>query len=261
MDWHSRFLQQAGWTRDLRSYLFEQAGLDQARRILEVGCGTGAVLSGLVTPAVVHGLDLDYARLIEARTHAPGAALTCGNALALPYPSGIFDITFCHFLLLWVHDPLQALLEMKRVTRHGGTVLALAEPNYTSRVDKPAALVPLGRWQTESLRRQGADPGLGARLEGLFRQAGIQLIETGTLGGDNEILPSSAERDLEWMVLEEDLQNQVPAGEIQRMKILDQQAWESGERSLHVPTHFAWGRVPHADGIILPGGFFDRHFS
>jgi SAM-dependent methyltransferase len=243
MDWHSRFLQQAGWTRDLRSYLFEQAGLDQAGRILEAGCGTGAILSSLVTPAVVHGLDLDYARLFEARTHAPGAALTCGNALALPYPGGVFDITFCHFLLLWVHDPLQTLLEMKRVTRPGGAVMALAEPDYSARVDKPAVLVSLGRWQTESLRRQGADPGLGARLEGLFRQAGISLIETGTLGGDHELMPSSAERELEWMVLEADLQDQVPAAEIQRMKVLDQRAWERGERDLHVPTHFAWGKV------------------
>jgi ubiquinone/menaquinone biosynthesis C-methylase UbiE len=135
MDWHSRFLQQASWTRDLRQYVFEQAGLNQARSVLEVGCGTGAVLSGLVTPAVQHGLDLDCARLLEAHTHAPRAVLTCGNALALPYPPAVFDITFCHFLLLWVRDPLQALDEMKRVTRPGGAVLALAEPDHDSRVD------------------------------------------------------------------------------------------------------------------------------
>jgi len=181
MDWHSRFLQQAAWTRDLRVYLFERAGLTLARRVLEVGCGSGAILSDLATPATVHGLDLEPLRLAEARVHVPAAALVCGNALQLPYPPKVFEITFCHFLLLWVRDPLLALLEMKRVTGTGGAVLALAEPDYDSRVDKPEALAPLGRWQAESLQRQGADPGLGSRLADLFRQADIPPIETGTL--------------------------------------------------------------------------------
>jgi len=268
MDWHSRFLQQAAWTRDLRVYLFERAGLSLARRVLEVGCGTGAIISDLATPATVHGLDLEPARLAEAHRHVPAAALVCGNALALPYPSGVFDIAFCHYLLLWVRDPLQALLEMKRVTRPGGAVLALAEPDYDSRVDKPDVLAPLGRWQAESLRRQGADPGLGSRLAILFRQAGIQPIETGTLRGspgsstssrisyiipnlvrdgtggeEGERLPAPAERNLEWAVLEADLAGWVPAQEVRRMKILDEQAWERGERVLYVPTFFAWGKA------------------
>jgi len=113
MDWHRRFLQQATWTGDLRSYLFEKAGMSRARRVLEVGCGTGAILEGLATPAVIHALDLHQARLAEMRLHAPAAAPVCGDALALPYPPGVFDITFCHFLLLWVSDPLKALEEMK----------------------------------------------------------------------------------------------------------------------------------------------------
>jgi SAM-dependent methyltransferase len=261
MDWHSRFLQQAAWTHDLRVYLFERAGLTRAQRLLEVGCGTGAVLSDLATPAAVHGLDLQPVRLAEARAHVPAAALVCGNALALPYSSRVFDITFCHFFLLWVRDPLLALLEMKRVTRPEGAVLALAEPDYDSRVDKPDELAQLGRWQAESLRRQGADPGLGSRLAALFRQAGIRPIETGTLRGSpgssevvpvpargmgrqgGERLPASGQRDLEWEVLEADLAGLVPAQEIRRMKLMDEQAWERGERVLHVPTYFAWGIV------------------
>jgi ubiquinone/menaquinone biosynthesis C-methylase UbiE len=163
MDWHKRFVQQAAWTSEIRLYLFERAGMQAAKRVLEVGCGTGAILSGLATQAVMHGLDKDQARLSEARRHAPKANLACADALALPYASGIFDITFCHFLLLWVGDPFLALREMKRVTRPGGSILALAEPDYGARVDKPDELAVLGRWQTESLRRQGADPFIGIR--------------------------------------------------------------------------------------------------
>jgi SAM-dependent methyltransferase len=241
MEWHKRFVQQAAWTRELRLYLFKRAGMPVARRVLEVGCGTGAILSGLATGAVVHGLDLEPARLAEARRHAPRAKLACGNALWLPYASGVFDIAYCHFLLLWVGNPLQALREMKRVTRPGGSILALAEPDYNARVDKPDELARLGRWQTESLQRQGADPAVGSRLPELFRQAGILPIETGSLHMDGEHPPGPGERELEWAVLEADMVGLVPAEEIQRLKGLDEAAWRRGERVLHVPTYWMLG--------------------
>ena len=241
MEWHKRFVQQAGWTGELRRYLFKRTGLQFARRVLEVGCGTGAILAGLETGAAVHGLDRDMLRLAEARQHASQANLTCADALRLPYATGVFDITFCHFLLLWVHDPLQALGEMKRVTRPGGSLLALAEPDYTARVDRPDELVPLGRWQTQSLRRQGADPGMGSRLLELFLQAGIRPVESGSLRADGAPPPGPAERELEWAVLAADLQGLVPLEQIQQYKLLDEAAWQSGERVLHVPTYWMLG--------------------
>ena len=243
MDWHKRFVQQATWTKDLRSYLFSRSEMGKARRVLEVGCGTGAILSDLDTPAAINGLDLRPASLLEARRNAPLVHLTCGDALALPYESGVFDITFCHFLLLWVGDPLQALREMKRLTRPGGSLLALAEPDYTSRVDRPDELADLGRWQAESLQRQGANPGLGGRLADLFKQAGIPLIETGRLRASAQPPPAPGQQEMEWEVLEADLAGSVPPDELQRLKFMDESAWERGERVLYVPTYWAWGRI------------------
>lgn len=242
MDWHARYLQQARWTRDLRTYLLERAGWREARRALEVGCGTGAILREWAGPASLHALDLEPAALAQCGLHAPGAHRVRADGLDLPYPAATFDITFCHFFLLWVRDPLQALLEMKRVTRPGGSILALAEPDYTARVDEPPELRPLGRWQAESLRRQGADVGFGARLAETFFQAGIPLVETGPIQsrGDES---APGERELEWTVLEADLAGLVPSEDIQAMKRLDERAWANGTRVLHVPTYFAWGRV------------------
>ncbi len=168
--------------------------------------------------------------------------LTQGNALSLPYPDRAFDIVYSHFLLLWVRDPLRALREMKRVTRQGGFVIAFAEPDYLQRIDKPRELMQLGKWQTDALRRQGADPGLGARLAELFHEAGIQIVETGTIQS-RESQPSIEDWKLEWDVIEADLQGWAPDRDIQKMKTMDRQARSQGVRVLHVPTHFAWGQV------------------
>jgi SAM-dependent methyltransferase len=242
MDWHRRYLQQAQWTRDLRAYVFKQAGLNSASVILEVGCGTGAILAELPDHALLHGLDIDPAGLAQCRFHAPSAILVQGNAVQLPYLNKSFDIVYCHFLLLWVKDPLQALLEMRRVAKKGGHILAFAEPDYTARVDMPRELVPLGQWQADALRRQGADPGMGARLADLFFRAGIELLETGTIQSAEKD-PSAEDWETEWAVIESDLAGFIPREDVHKMKRLDQQARTQGERTLHVPTYFAWGHA------------------
>jgi ubiquinone/menaquinone biosynthesis C-methylase UbiE len=250
MNWHNRYLQQAGWTRELRAYLFQKAGLSGAHRVLEVGCGTGAILlegslpdRDLYTHAARYGVDLSAASLAECRNYAPGAFLTRGDALYLPYLDKTFDISYCHFLLLWVDDPLRALQEMKRVTIPQGYVLALAEPDYTSRVDWPREISWLGKRQTESLFEQGADVGIGSRLADLFYQAGINILETGTIQNRGKDALTLEEWENEWSVLQADLAGTVAREEIQEMKHLDEQAWKRGEHEMIIPTYFAWGQV------------------
>lgn len=244
--WHARYIQQARWTQQLRNYLYPRAGLPSARRLLEVGCGTGAVLPDLVgrSKADIYGLDLDPARLEIAAQGVPGANLVCGDALRLPFSGKTFDLVFCHFLLLWVSDPLQALNEMRRVTRRAGAVLALAEPDYGGRIDFPIQLATLGDFQREGLKRQGADPLMGRRLAGLLAAAGLGQIESGVLGGQWTGAPSPEEWELEWQVLRSDLSGSFPEDEIKRLQELDRKAWQHRERVLFVPTFYAWGRVP-----------------
>ena len=185
------------------------------------------------------GLDLDPAALDECRVHAPAVSLTRGDGHFLPYADKSFDIAYCHFLLLWVHDPLQVVREMARVAY---TVLALAEPDYSQRVDEPAGLKLLGRWQTESLRKQGANPSFGAMLAETFHEAGINLIETGPIQGQ-AVVRSVEDWENEWAVMEADLEGIAPGEEIQKMKKLDESARHHGKRTLHVPTYFAWGKT------------------
>lgn len=244
-DWHSRFSQQASWTRDLRNYLFGRAGLQTARRVLDVGCGTGVLEIELTdrTTARIYGLDIDQKRLAQACHYAPEALFTLANAIYLPFPNGWFDITFCHFLLLWVAQPASVIAEMRRITRAGGFIMALAEPDYGGRIDYPADLELIGQLQLGGLRRQGADPLMGRKLAGIFHQAGLQQVETGLMGGQWKVALSKSDLSLEWSIIQSDLGNSTSQETLERLRAIDAIAWQQGERVLFVPTFYASGRV------------------
>jgi SAM-dependent methyltransferase len=212
---------------------------------LEVGCGTGAITADLAacSPAAIHGLDLGFPHLAFAAKLDVAASFACGDALALPYATGVFDLTCCHFLLLWVPQPAAALAEMRRVTRPGGAVLVLAEPDYGGRIDHPPELAPLGQWQREALKHQGADPEMGRQLGGLLTRAGLQSVEMGVLGGQWGAVASRESHTLEWAVLQADLHQLADPEVLQQMEAQDRAAWQQGERVLFVPTFYAWGRV------------------
>jgi SAM-dependent methyltransferase len=243
MNWHARFTQQARWTEQIRRYLLQRAGLSSSMRLLEVGCGTGAVLSTLAESGCqVHGLDLEDAFLLQAKRNTPAAALVQGDAHFLPYAEASFDIVCCHFLLLWVVDPARVLAEMRRILRPGGWLLALAEPDYGGRIDYPDELIQLGALQEAALRRQGAETRLGRRLAALFHAAGLQEVETGVLGGQWRAAPAPEDLAQEWQVLQADLGGALPPEELARLRQSDAQAWASGARVLFVPTFYAAGR-------------------
>ncbi|MBL7162127.1 MAG: methyltransferase domain-containing protein [Anaerolineales bacterium] len=252
IDWHRRFTQQARWTRDLRAYLYPRVGFSKAERILDVGCGTGALLGEFQSQgdALVYGLDVQRAHLKLAQTNE-AALLSQGDAHQLPYPDSLFDITLCHYLLLWISNPTQALHEMVRITRPGGAVLALAEPDYGGRIDHPPELEQLGKWQIESLQAQGADPFMGRKLAGLFNKVGLQKVETGVLGAQWQGAPSKEEWQSEWAVLEADAELIKGIETLRGLKARAEQAWQSGNRVLFVPTFYALGWV--STRSVIPG--------
>jgi len=243
-EWQAWFTVQAGWTRQTRLWLYRQAGLGHARTILEVGCGTGVITAELsrLSPARVVGLDCDPTMLAFARGQGDGAAYVLGDAHILPFSDESFDITVCHYLLLWLADPLRGVQEMARVTCPGGWVLACAEPDYGGRIDHPPELAVLGRLQAESLRRQGADPEIGRRLGELFTAAGLQAT-VGTMAGQWR-LPDAPDAgfEAEWRMREHDLAGLVAANELHRLRALDCQALIEGRRILYVPTLYALGK-------------------
>ena len=246
-DWYDRFRLQAEWTHTIRQRLYQRAKIKAARRILEVGCGPGVLTDDLhqLTRARIFGLDssldfLELAQSLDAKTQYIG-----GDGRVLPFRPQLFDLTFCHFFLLWVKHPLKVLMEMKRVTSRGKLVLALAEPDYGGRIDYPNELIELGRLEIEALQLEGADPFLGRKLASLFLQAGLLNVETGLLGGEWHH-PSSNNNDWtsEWKVLNTDLKELISNEHLDKIKAVEKSAWQSGERILFVPTFYAIGQVP-----------------
>lgn len=222
--------------------MFSRAGLPNAQRVLEIGCGTGAVLATIPMAANTRlfGIDIDLQSLKIAKTHAPRSHLAAANAHALPHSDGTFDITFFHYVLLWLTDPIVALIEARRVTRPGGTVIAFAEPDYTQRQDAPAAMAALGRMQTEALQQQGADVSIGSRLPELFAAAGLRVMESGHLQPSGDQRPDP----LEFEVLRADLAVTRSQGfsRAEIGQLLDSE--EIAHYRTTVPTFFCWAIVP-----------------
>jgi SAM-dependent methyltransferase len=248
LEWHQRFTQQATWTHDLRTYLYAKSDLKNARLILDAGCGTGALLQELKAykTARVVGIDLLYDNLRYAETIAPDIQFAQADLHQLPFSDGFFDICLLHYVLMWVDHPTHCLTELRRVTRQGGRILAMAEPDYGGRIDFPDELAVLGKWQKDSLIHQGADPEIGRKLKNLFIRAGLAEVECGVMGG--HWVPDSdlTDRWSEWTMIEHDMQylEKHPDPEyIEKLRTLEDLAYQKRSRILFVPTFYAIGKI------------------
>jgi ubiquinone/menaquinone biosynthesis C-methylase UbiE len=109
------------WADRLEKALLKRllAGFSRARTLLEVGCGTGHFTRWFGELGLqVMGLDLSPPMLAEAvRLGSPPCVL--GDALALPFLDGAFDVVALITTLEFVTDPTQVLAEATRVARHG----------------------------------------------------------------------------------------------------------------------------------------------
>jgi ubiquinone/menaquinone biosynthesis C-methylase UbiE len=155
-------------------------------RLLEVGCGVGAVLAvlGQEFPGVeLFGLDINPAQLDFARDHLDRAGVEAtlrqGNALALPFEDASFDHVWTMWLLEHIPDAPAALLEAKRVLVPGGAITAI-EVDYATCHAEPStpAIEALFRAMVAGMAASGWSDA-GTRLPGWLHETGFRDIDEG----------------------------------------------------------------------------------
>ncbi len=122
----ARYARDSVAQRGAADRLLDLARVGAAEDVLDVGCGTGALLARLraATRGRVAGVDPSPRMIEEARRLAPpGVELVRLAAEDLPFEAE-FDLVVSNSALQWFRDPARALAGFRRALRPGGrTVL------------------------------------------------------------------------------------------------------------------------------------------
>jgi SAM-dependent methyltransferase len=118
-------------TRSFGERIIEATAPEPGERVLDVGCGNGAValaVSALVAPGgSVMGLDISGPMLAYARRRAEQAQIASvsfrqGDAQVYPLPQASFDAAVSRFGVMFFDDPVTAFANIGRALRPGGRI-------------------------------------------------------------------------------------------------------------------------------------------
>jgi SAM-dependent methyltransferase len=161
---HERFLRHIAGSEARGEAL--AACLPARGRILEVGCGTGALLVAAAWAGLdIVGVDIAARWLIVARRrltdHGLEVPLVAASAERLPWPDGHFDAVVADSVLEHLDAPSDAIREWARVLRPGGRLLVWSPNRFTLATDPHVGLWGVGwlprSWVRGYLRLRGRD--------------------------------------------------------------------------------------------------------
>jgi SAM-dependent methyltransferase len=142
------------WSRAAGELFIDWLAPRPQLRWLDIGCGTGVftqIVLARCSPELVTGIDPAPAQIEYARGHAPQAEFRVGDAVALPFPDGQFDVAASALVINFIPDRAKALQEVRRVLRPGGSIAAYLWDRSPGADRSPHAPMEQG------LRRIGAE--------------------------------------------------------------------------------------------------------
>jgi SAM-dependent methyltransferase len=175
------------FSTQLSAGLADLAGVTGSWRVLDVGCGPGALtaeLVGRVGPGNVTAVDPSEPFVEAARARHPGVAVMRASAEALPFADSSFDAALAQLVVHFMAVPVAGLREMARVTRPGG-VLAASVWDFGGERAPISPFWAAARTIDPDIRDESHLPGVrDGDLEALFAAAGLGDIEATTLGAE-----------------------------------------------------------------------------
>jgi SAM-dependent methyltransferase len=181
-DAYDRFM--GRYSVPLAPQLADLAGIEAGQRVLDVGCGPGALTTELVRrlgAANVEAVDPSVGFVDAIRERIPGVEAQLAFAEELPFRAESFDAALAQLVVHFMSDPVAGLREMRRVTRTGGVVAACVWDLAGDR--SPLSLY----WQAvhslyPDARGESAMPGSReGQLAELFAAAGLSVVEDADL--------------------------------------------------------------------------------
>jgi SAM-dependent methyltransferase len=117
------------WSVHLARQFLDFAAIGAARRVLDVGAGTGSLTAAIAATTGARrivGVDPmpQFVRSAKQQFEAPRVTFAWGDARELPFPAAKFDATLAQLSLHHIANGRIAVGEMMRVTRSGGVVAA-----------------------------------------------------------------------------------------------------------------------------------------
>lgn len=181
-DAYLRFMGQ--YSEPLAPRFADLAGIGAGQRVLDVGCGPGALTAELVKrvgAASVSAVEPSASFAAAVRDRLPGVDARRSAAEQLPFPDGTFDAALAQLVVHFMADPVQGLREMRRVTRPGGMVAACVWDHAGGRGPLAAfwsAARELDPGVDDESGRAGVREG---HLASLFDRAGLDRTSVTTL--------------------------------------------------------------------------------
>jgi SAM-dependent methyltransferase len=186
-DAYDRFM--GRYSTGLSAQLADLAGVRSGQRVLDVGCGPGALTGELVRrlgPSGIAAVDPSAPFVAAARARYPGVAVHQASAERLPFADRSFDAALAQLVVHFMSDPVSGLAEMARVTRPGGLVAACVWDHAGERGPLSVfwrAARELDPAVTDESRLAGAREG---HLAELFATAGLRDVEESALSASVE---------------------------------------------------------------------------